>query len=119
MAWIRICDLQLECVLGVYDWEHSGKRLLRADIEIECDITAAARSDDITRAVDYTVVAEKARAVAGARPYFLLESMGYEIMRAIFDLDGVVRVRVVLDKPACIPYAEGVRLTLDSAQDLA
>lgn len=73
-----------------------GQRFL-VDLEIELDLGAAGRADDLSLTVDYSSAARTAREVLEGEPLRLIESVAERIADALllrFGLIGSVMVRV-------------------------
>ena len=48
--------LEIEALIGVYDWERLIQQRLVFDIEMETDIQKAAETDDVQYALNYAAV---------------------------------------------------------------
>jgi FolB domain-containing protein len=59
MDIVFIHDLQIETVIGIYDWERKIRQTISLDIEMATDISKAAKSDDIEDALSYKTVAKR------------------------------------------------------------
>ncbi len=74
MDKVFIEALEIECTIGVYDWERRIQQPIVFDIEMGFDNRKPAASDAIEDAVDYTLVIDIARQVAVDGKYRLLEA---------------------------------------------
>ncbi|MGM0672396.1 dihydroneopterin aldolase [Thioalkalivibrio sp.] len=106
MDRIYLRDLEIDAVVGVYDWEQRIQRRLRFDIELAADTRIAAHSGEIGDTVDYEAVANAVRAIVTREPHTLLESLAEEIAEALMAQFGTPWVRIKLGKPGAVP---GVR----------
>ena len=50
---IFVKDLEIEAIIGIFDWEREVKQLIKISYEVEVDIKKACKSDNI-EAVSYT-----------------------------------------------------------------
>ena len=50
---IFVKDLEIEAIIGIFDWEREVKQLIKISYEVEVDIKKAFKSDNI-EAVSYT-----------------------------------------------------------------
>jgi len=50
--------LKVDTVIGVYEWEKTIQQTLQFDVEMHTDIRDAAQIDDLSKTVDYAVVAD-------------------------------------------------------------
>jgi dihydroneopterin aldolase len=70
------------------------------DVEVEADLRAAGRSDDLADTVDYRPIYAAAREVVEGPARQLLEAVAEEIAARVLRLDGVQAVTVRVRKPA-------------------
>ena len=49
MDIVFIRDLQIDTVIGIYDWERKVRQIISLDIDMATDIQKAANSDNIPR----------------------------------------------------------------------
>ena len=75
MDKVYISQLHVDTIIGVYDFEKESKQSLYFDIEMLCDISAAAATDDINLALDYAKVSERVIEHTTAKPVELLETL--------------------------------------------
>ena len=72
---ILIEGLEVQTVIGIYDWEREIRQTVRIDVEMAWDITAAAASDAIADALDYKAVAKRLITFIEASNYGLIEAL--------------------------------------------
>ncbi|WP_018141451.1 dihydroneopterin aldolase [Thioalkalivibrio sp. ALJ7] len=113
MDRIYLCDLQINAVVGVYDWEQRLQRPLRFDIELAADTRIAAHSGEIGDTVDYEAVANVVRAIVTREPHALLESLAEEIAEALMTQFASPWVRIVLGKPGAVPGVREVGIEIE------
>ena len=53
MDIVYIRELEIDAIIGIYDWERETKQTVSIDLEMGCDNTKAAASEDIADALDY------------------------------------------------------------------
>ncbi|MDQ6673560.1 MAG: dihydroneopterin aldolase [Chloroflexota bacterium] len=81
------------------------------DLRAQTDLDAAARSDDLSNAVDLAALADTVRAVVGGESRVLLETLVVRIAQALVDRFSVleeVQVVVRVPEPAGLDAAEEV-----------
>ena len=99
-------NLRVDCVVGIYEHEREKSQIVMADIELDYDFAAAARSDAIGDAVDYAQVAAWFTELAEKRGFHLIETMAEHAAAMLLDRLAQVRtVRLELHKPAAVPAA--------------
>jgi dihydroneopterin aldolase len=85
---------------GVSDDERADEQLIEVDIELDVDLRAAGRSDDLVDTVNYSTVFEICRARVEDHSYRLLEAIGEAICGDVLAADlRVERVVVTVRKP--------------------
>lgn len=85
---------------GVTPEERSRPQPIEVDVGLAVDLSAAGRSDELARSVDYSVVHEAVRRVVEARRFRLLESIAETIAEEVLaDHPSVEEVEVHVRKP--------------------
>jgi dihydroneopterin aldolase len=96
---VSIRDLRVSTVIGVYDWEREIEQTLVFAVDMAADVAAAAVSDEIAGALDYSAVAQTVRSVVTAGRFQLIETAAETVaqrLRADYRLSWV---RVEVAKP--------------------
>lgn len=98
---VSIRDLRVSAVIGVYDWERETEQILVFGVDMAADVAAAAASDEISGALDYSAVAETVRSVVTRGKFQLIETAAERVaQRLLADYRlGWVRVEVVKPLP--------------------
>ena len=110
---ILLEGIQVPAALGVTVAARRWRRPVALDLEVECDLRAAGRSDRIRQTIHYKRVFEVVEDVAANQEHKLVEALGERIARAVlskFDADAVT-VTVRKPKPiAGVLDHAGVRI---------
>ena len=69
MDIVYIRDLQVEAIIGIFEWEREVRQVISLDLDMATDIRPAAKSDDIKDALDYKAVAKRLIAFVGESEY--------------------------------------------------
>ena len=85
---------------GVFDHEKRDGQEFLIDITLWLDLSAAARSDDLTKTVHYGELAELARGIVAGPPRDLIEAVAGEIADAVMAAFVVHAVEVTIHKPS-------------------
>ncbi len=109
---LEIRRLELECSIGVYDWERAVPQQLLVDLDVPLNVSRAASSDNLADTLDYTALVDCVRRVAGARHYNLLETLAELMAQTLLKEFSLRWVRVALDKPAATP-AKSTRIVIE------
>jgi len=111
MFVIRIKDLQVETILGVYDWEKKSKRPVIMNIEMHVTEGKAGKSDAIVDAVDYDKIEQSIMGLLDKASYNLIEKLVTDIGTLILSLDSrIAKVSVEADKPGALKKSRSVSI---------
>ncbi|SFF22262.1 dihydroneopterin aldolase [Fontimonas thermophila] len=117
MDKIFIRGLTLEAVIGVHAWERRLKRPLVFDLELGVDARAAASSDRVRDAVDYTAVSAHLRRLLDEQQPALLETLAERIARALFAEFAIQTLRLAIDKPGAVEGAKQVGVVIERRRE--
>ena len=109
---ILIEGLEVETVIGVYDWERDILQRLVFDIEMETDIRPAAADDQVNLTLDYKSIADQIIGYVQASSFKLIESLAESVVNHIFLHFPVQAIRLKLSKPGAVPQARNVAVCI-------
>lgn len=107
MDQVFIRGLEVEAVIGVYDWERSIRQRLVLDLELGWDIRAAAAGDDLSATLDYAAVSQRVLDYVAASSFLLVEALAERVAELIMAEFGVPWLRLRLTKPGAVAEATG------------
>jgi dihydroneopterin aldolase len=113
MDIVYVRGLEVKTVIGVYDWEREIKQPVTVDLDMACDITQAADTDDHQYVLDYKIVCVRVTEFIEKSDLQLLEAMAEEIAKLIRTEFKVQWVRVRVGKPAAITGAKDVGVIIE------
>jgi dihydroneopterin aldolase len=116
MDKVFIEALEIECVIGIYDWERKIRQPILLDIEMDSDNRKPAASDDIADTLDYKAISKRLIQFVGESSYGLVEALAEEICRIIIEEFGVARVRLKLSKVGAVRGAKAVGVILERSR---
>lgn len=118
MDIVFIKQLQVDTVIGVYDWEKSIQQRLLLDLTLTTDQRNAAARDDISLTLDYAVIAEKVTALITAQPIELIETVAEKVAALLLTEFATSKVEVTVSKPGAVAQAQtvGVHIVRTSKQ---
>ena len=96
MDKIFINDLQVETVIGIFDWEREIKQTISINLEMEFDISKAAKSDDINDSLDYKKVSKRIISLCEKADSYLVENLIEKIAQVVLKEFPVSKVTVSL-----------------------
>ncbi|MBN1555934.1 MAG: dihydroneopterin aldolase [Phycisphaerae bacterium] len=109
---IHIDNLRVHTVIGTFDWERHAPRELRVSVSITPKDSQAVRTDDLADGVDYAELAEKIIALGRASQFRLIEAFADAVLQLLLADPKVRLAEVEVTKPAAVPAAQSVRVTL-------
>ncbi|MDH5355826.1 MAG: dihydroneopterin aldolase [Gammaproteobacteria bacterium] len=113
MDIVFIRDLQVETVIGIYDWERKIKQIISLDIDMATDIQKAANSDNIDDTLSYKTVAKRLIAFVEESEYELVEALAEKICAIIREEFKVPWVRLTLNKPGAVRGSRSVGVIIE------
>ncbi|WP_286239855.1 dihydroneopterin aldolase [Neptuniibacter halophilus] len=116
MDIVYIRELEVETVIGIYDWEREIRQRVSLDLEMGTDILAAARSDDIENTLNYKSVSDRLIGFIEESEFLLVETMAEQIAEILQDEFGVKWLRLRLGKPGAVPQARDVGVIIERGE---
>jgi len=116
MDIVFIRDLQVETVIGIYDWERKIKQTISIDLDMATDIKKAANSDNIDDTLSYKTVAKRLIAFIEASNYELVEALAEQICTIVRDEFNVPWVRLTLNKPGAVRGSRSVGVIIERGE---
>ena len=120
MDKIFLRQLEVEAIIGIWDWEREVKQKVAIDLEMATDIKKAAASDSIDDTLDYKSVAKRLIAFVGDSEFQLVETLSERIAQIVVTEFGVPWVKVTVSKPGAIRGSKDVGIVIErSVKDYA
>ncbi len=113
MDKVFIEALEIECVIGIYDWERKIKQPIVLDIEMDSDNRRPAASDDIVDTLDYKAISKRLIEFVSASEFGLVETLAERCCAIIVDEFKVSRVWLKLSKVGAVRGAKAVGVILE------
>ncbi|MFC0679480.1 dihydroneopterin aldolase [Lysobacter korlensis] len=99
MDTIFITGLQVDMLVGVYDWERQSRQPLRLDIELRLPEGAALSDGMSGAAVDYAEVVGAVRTFISTREDALLETLAEALCAHLLQRFAAASITLRIDKP--------------------
>jgi 7,8-dihydroneopterin aldolase/epimerase/oxygenase len=116
MDIIFLGGLEIETVIGIYDWERTIKQKIVLDIEMAFDIKKAAITDDISYTLDYKAVSDRVVDFVESSEYLLVETLIEEISKVLLNEFPTPWVKITLNKKGAISRARDVGIIIERGQ---
>ncbi|HTD29337.1 MAG TPA: dihydroneopterin aldolase [Xanthomonadaceae bacterium] len=108
MDKVFIAGLEVETVIGIYDWERKIRQPLVFDIEMAFDNRVPAATDDIVDTLDYKAISKRLIAFVSESSFGLVETLAERCAEMILAEFPVARLRLKLSKPGAVRGATAV-----------
>lgn len=113
MDIVYIRELEVETIIGIYDWEREQKQIVSLDLEMAADIQPAADSEDIDKALDYKAVAKRLIELIQASECLLVETLAERIAQVVLDEFQVPWLRLRVGKPGAVTGSKDVGVIIE------
>jgi dihydroneopterin aldolase/D-erythro-7,8-dihydroneopterin triphosphate epimerase len=114
---IEICDLHVRCIIGINPDERVNRQDVFINVSLETDTRKAATSDDIEDAVNYRTLCKDLIELAEGSQFLLVERLAAELANVCLQDERVSRVKVRVDKPGALRFADSVAVTIERARE--
>ncbi len=113
MDKIYIRGLEIETIIGIYDWEREKPQTVRLDLEIDSDITKAASRDRIEDATDYKEIKIRIVSVISESRFGLIETLAERVAEVLLSEFPISWLRLSIGKPGALSGAEDVGVIIE------
>ncbi len=113
MDIVYIRELEIETIIGIFDWERKVRQMISLDLEMGWDIRPAAASDDIAHAMDYKAVSKRLIGFIEGSEFFLVETLAEQVAAIVREEFGVPWLRLRVSKPGALRGAKDVGILIE------
>ncbi|WP_067984484.1 dihydroneopterin aldolase [Neptuniibacter pectenicola] len=116
MDLVYIRELEVETVIGIYDWEREIRQRINLDLEMGTDIRQAANTEDVDNTLNYKSVSDRLIEFIEQSEFLLIETMAEQIAEIVLNEFSVKWLRLRLGKPGAIPQAADVGVIIERGE---
>lgn len=116
MDIVYIRELQVETIIGIYDWERNVKQVVSLDLEMATDIRKSAASDHIDDTLNYKAVAKRLISHIEGSDYQLVETLAEACAQIVLDEFDVPWLKLRLSKPGAIRGSTDVGVIIERGE---
>lgn len=116
MDIIFLGGLEIDTVIGIYDWERKIKQKIILDIEMGFDIQKAAASDDIAHTLDYKAVSDRIVGFVERSEFYLVEKLIEEIANILRSEFAIPWLKITLNKKGAVSRARDVGIIIERGE---
>jgi FolB domain-containing protein len=110
---VHIKDLLLRGIIGINDWEREKRQDILINITLFGDLRLAGLSDRIEDCINYRTIAKKVIRYVEESDRFTVEALAADIAKLCLEQEGVVRARVLVEKPGALRFARSVGVEIE------
>ena len=116
MDKVFIEGLEIEALIGIYDWERRIRQPLLFDVEMAFDNRRPAASDAIGDTLNYKDVSKRLIEFVSQSDFGLVETLAERCAAIILDEFDVRHVRLKLSKPGAVRGARAVGVIIERSK---
>lgn len=118
MDKIFVKDLLVRGIIGINPEERVKLQDIVINMTVFADIRRAAATDEIEDAVNYRSITKRVIEHVESSSDYLVEKLVSDIARIMLtEFDGIERVRVRVEKPGALRFAESVGIEIERSRD--
>ena len=116
MDHVFIEGLEIEALIGIYDWERRIRQTLVFDLEMAFDNRIPAASDDIGDTLNYKAVSKRLVEYVSQSDFGLVETLAERCADIVLNEFKVERLRLKLSKPGAVRGARAVGVVIERSR---
>ena len=113
---IFLHGLEVECVIGVWEWERRIKQKIQIDLDMAADIRSAAATDRLEDTLNYKAIAKRVISHVENSNYQLVESLAESVAGILLNEFAVSWCRVKINKGGAVRGARSVGVIVERGQ---
>ena len=113
MDKVFIKNLEIEAIIGIYDFERTTPQKVVIDMEMSWDNLKAAKSENIDDALNYKLTAQKVIELVQSQHFDLVERLAEEIAAMLMKDMKVPWLRLTVGKPGAVKQSKEVGVCIE------
>ena len=113
MDTVFIESLEVDTVIGAYDWERTIRQNLLVDLYMGWDNRPSAENDELHLALDYAAVSQRIHDFASISTFELVETFAERLAAILMAEFTIPWLRLRITKPAAVATARGVGVEIE------
>ena len=113
---VFIEGLEIQALIGIYDWERRIRQPLVFDLEMAFDNRRPANSDAIADTLDYKAISKRLIAFVSTSAYGLVETLAERCAQVVLQEFDVAHLRLKLSKPGAVRGARAVGVIIERSR---
>ena len=112
MDKVFIKNLEVETVIGIYDWEREVRQLISISLVMDFDLTKAAKTDKIEDSLNYKKISKRIIKLVETLKSKLIENLAQKIAGTILNEFPVSSIVITVEKPGALSGSRSVGVTI-------
>ena len=104
--------LEIECIIGIFDWEREQKQKVLIDFEFPADIRKAAATDSIEDTIDYKSISKRTIDFVSSSSYQLIETLAEKLAEMILTEFELPEITLRVSKPGAVRGSKNVGIQI-------
>ena len=117
MDKIFLRELEIEAVIGIWEWERRIKQVVSIDLEMAADARVASGTDSVGGTLNYRDVAKRLIEFVGESQFELVETLAEAVARIVIVDFGVAWTKVAVAKPGAIEGSRTVGVMIERTSE--
>ncbi len=113
---IKIKNLRLKTILGIYDYEQKINRDIIINAEIHTKNEKSRFSNSINDTIDYDIIIKHIKTLVSSKNFGLIENLANEILEIIMKDDRICKCILEVDKLNVVESVDSFSITLKAKQ---
>ena len=113
MDIVYLHGIEVDCVIGVWDWEREITQKITIDLDMGHDLSRAGETDDLQDTLNYKDVSIQVKTYCIERQAKLVESLATGIAEILLESIGCQWCRVKINKTGAVRGAKDVGVVIE------
>ncbi len=100
--------LEVECIIGIFDWERKTPQKILIDLEFPANIRRAAKTDHINDTIDYKRIAKRILTYVSKSSFQLIETLAEKLAELLLSEFRLSSVTLRISKPGAVRGSKNV-----------
>jgi len=109
---IFIQDLEVRCIVGIFDWERKVRQKILIDLEFPANIKKAAIHDHIQDTIDYKKISKRVIDFVAKSRFFLIETLAETLAQLLLKEFKLAQIKLRVSKPGALRGSRNVGLEI-------
>jgi dihydroneopterin aldolase len=116
MDVVFVKDLRFKTIVGLWDWERQMPQTVSIDLEMGCDVSKAAGSENLADTLDYKSISKRVEQFVKQQQFKLVEAAADAIAALVMKEFSVPWIRVAIHKPFAVTGSKSVGVVVERGE---